>query len=333
LSEFIRTMLTDFPVQNMLDQLVGYAVELLPVSSAGVTLIAEDNALRSIAASNDDAMAFEQLQTELGQGPSLAAYFGGTAVVVSDLISERRFDKFAPRAAAKSLGAIVAVPLGHGKHQLGTLNLYRDRPGALDEPDMKTAQTLADVGAAFLLNAQIRHDLQVVSAKAIDDSLHDPLTRLPNRRLMFERLHKATSRPRVVGHRLAVFFIDLDGFKGVNDAHGHRAGDELLVAVAGRLRGLLRQRDTVARISGDEFVVLFDDLDGPDAVKSVADRVLAALSGRFVLFECEVSITASIGIAVRESHDGPIEELLRIADEAMYEAKRAGGARYQIAQP
>jgi diguanylate cyclase (GGDEF)-like protein len=325
-------MLTDFPVQAMLDQLVGRAVELLPVSAAGVTLITEDNALRSIAASDEDALAFELLQTELGQGPSLAAYFGGTAVVVTDLASERRFAKFAPPAVAKGLMSVVAVPLGHGNHQLGTLNLYRDVPGALEERDMKTAQTLADVGAAFLFNAQIRHDLLQVSAQAIEDSLHDPLTSLPNRRLMFDRLTKAAVRPRVVGQCLAVFFIDLDGFKGVNDVYGHRAGDELLVAVAGRLNGLLRQRDTVARIAGDEFVVLFDDLDGPEAVKGVADRALGALSSQFKLVDCEVTISASIGIAVRETHAGPIEELLRVADEAMYEAKRAGGARYQIAE-
>jgi diguanylate cyclase (GGDEF)-like protein len=331
LSEFIRTMLTDFPVQSMLDQLVGRAVELLPVSSAGVTIITDENAPRSIAASDDAALAYEQLQTELGQGPSLAAYFGGEAVVAANLRVEQRFTKFTSRAVADGLAAVFAFPLGHGDHQLGTLNLYRDTPGTLDATELATAQTLADVAAAFLFNAQIRHDLQQREEQALQDSLHDPLTSLPNRRLMFERLTKAAGRPRIVGHTMAVFFIDLDDFKQVNDVHGHRAGDELLVAVAGRLHGLLRQRDTVARIAGDEFVVLFDDLAGRPAVEVVAGRVLSALSGRFMLFDCEVTVSASIGIAVKEDDEVEIEELLDRADEAMYEAKRAGGARYLIA--
>jgi diguanylate cyclase (GGDEF)-like protein len=332
LSEFIRTMLTDFPIQGMLDQLVGRAVHLLPITSAGVTLITDDNAPRSISASDDAALGFDQLQTELGQGPSLAAYFGGEPVLAADLAAEQRFAKFASRARGDGLGAAFAFPMGYDNHQIGTLNLYRDRPGHLDDTEVKTAQTLADVAAAFLLNAQIRHDLLLSSAKALEDALHDPLTSLPNRRLMFERLNKAAERPRAVGQALAVFFVDLDGFKLVNDVHGHRAGDELLVAVAGRLNGLLRQRDTVARISGDEFVVLFDDLDGRQEVEAVADRVLGALSGRFMLAECAVNISASIGIAVLPSHDVSMEELLHIADEAMYEAKRAGGGRYRIAE-
>jgi diguanylate cyclase (GGDEF)-like protein len=332
LSEFVRTMLTDFPIQGMLDQLVGRTVELLPIASAGVTLISADNAPRCIAASDESALRYEQMQTELNEGPCLAAYLGGEPIVVADMAEEHRFPKFAPRGIAEGLAAVVALPLGHENHQLGALNLYMDQPGRLDQVDMKTAQTLAYVAAAFLLNAQIRLDLQVSSAQAIEESLHDPLTSLPNRKLMFERLNKAIIRTRKAGHTLAVFFIDLDQFKLINDEYGHRAGDELLVAVAGRLNGLLRSRDTVSRISGDEFVILFDDLDGRSAVEAVAERVKGALSGRFVLSECVVSTTASIGIAIRERLDEPVEELLRIADEAMYEAKRAGGDRFQIAE-
>jgi len=332
LSEFIRTMLTDFPIQEMLDKLVGRTVQLLPITSAGVTLITDDDAPRSIAASDASALLFEQMQTELGEGPSLAAYLGGAPIVVADLAEERRFPKFAARSIVEGLAAVVALPLGYRDYQLGALNLYLDAPDRLDDRDMKTAQTLADVAAAFLLNAQIRHDLQQSFAQAAEDSLHDPLTRLPNRKLMFERLNKSVSRPRLVGHTLAVFFIDLDKFKLVNDEHGHRFGDELLVAVAGRLNGLLRNSDSVSRISGDEFVILFDDLEGRPAVEAVAERVLTALSGRFVLSECAVQTSASIGIAIKEGPEDSVEELLRRADEAMYQSKRAGGARYRIAR-
>ena len=145
---------------------------------------------------------------------------------------------------------------------------------------MAAAQTLADVAAAYLINAQARADLQDVLGPAREAALHDALTGLPNRALMLERLEHASRRGRRSRKTSAVFFLDLDRFKAVNDTYGHHVGDELLVAVAERLTAVLRPGDTLARLSGDEFVILCEDLDDPAQADAIAVRFDAALTPR-----------------------------------------------------
>ena len=191
LSEFARTMVTDFPIQAILDRLTERIVDIMPVSAAGVTLISPGAEPHYIAASNVNALRFEQLQTELGDGPCLAAFCDGIAISVPDLGVEPRFPRFTPRALEAGLAAVFTFPLHHDDRQLGALDLYRDKPGPLRAEDMTAAQTLADVAAAYLINAQARADLQQASERLLEISLHDGLTGLPNRILMLERLESA----------------------------------------------------------------------------------------------------------------------------------------------
>jgi diguanylate cyclase (GGDEF)-like protein len=156
------------------------------------------------------------------------------------------------------------------------------------------------------------------------------LTGLPNRILLLERLDHALHRSRRSGKLVAILFIDLDRFKSINDDHGHQAGDGLLVAVGRRIAGLLRPGDTVARLSGDEFVVLCEELDHEPQAKVIAHRIIDALAIPFPLARGEVELTASIGIAFAASgHDDP-QQLLQLADIAMYQVKRKGGANTQV---
>ncbi|MEA2826030.1 MAG: hypothetical protein QOG43_469 [Actinomycetota bacterium] len=330
LSEFARTMVTDFPIQSILDQLVKRIVEILPITAAGVTLISPGADPRYVAASNDAALIYERLQTELGEGPCLAAYQMGVAVTVPDLRIDLRFPTFGPRALAAGLVAVFTFPLRKGNDQLGALDLYRDTAGPLDDDAMAAAQTLADVAAAYLLNAQARADLLETSHRSRESALHDALTGLPNRLLLLERLDQALRRARRTGNKAAVLFADLDQFKAVNDMYGHRVGDELLVAVAQRLTGQLRPGDTLARLSGDEFVILCEDLAAGAEVDAIASRIGLALAKPFVLSSGEVDTSASIGIAFAGPDDFVPEELLHSADVAMYQAKRDGGDRQQV---
>lgn len=331
LSEFARTMVTDFPIQAILDHLVKRIVDVLPISAAGVTLISPGADPRYVAASDESALRFEELQTEFGEGPCLIAYRTGSSFSVSDLRDDSRFPKFAPQALRAGLIAAFTFPLRSDGGPLGALDLYRDTPGPLDSASMYAAQTLADVAAAYLLNAQARAALQDSSERSLERSLHDALTGLPNRALLLERLGHAALRSSRSGLTSAVLFMDLDRFKQVNDLYGHAAGDELLVAVAQRLSAVLRPGDTLARISGDEFVILCEDLDQIHDVDTIATRIHLALKRPFVISGCEVEVTASIGIAFSSRSGHPSEQLLSDADAAMYEAKRAGGARHRLA--
>jgi len=322
LSEFARTMVTNFPVQGILDHLVRRIVDILPVSGAGVTLIGAGLDPRYVAASDGSALRFEKLQTELGEGPCMAAYSTGEAVSVPDLRLEDRFPQFAPRALDSGLTAVFTFPLRHEHLQIGALDLYRDTAGALSPQSMTAAQTLADVAAAYLINAQARSDLQDSADQSRDAALHDPLTGLPNRVLILELLEHAFRSGRRSGRTSAVFFVDLDRFKDVNDTYGHQVGDELLVAVAKRLTGILRPGDSLARLSGDEFVILCEDLADRSAADPIALRLSTALSRTFVLSEVQVTVSASIGIAFSGHGVEEPEDLLRDADLAMYRAKR-----------
>lgn len=161
-------------------------------------------------------------------------------------------------------------------------------------------------------------------------ALHDPLTGLPNRALLLDRLSKGLARLQRRQESVAVLFVDLDGFKAINDRLGHQAGDAVLVAVAERLRAALRIQDTVARLSGDEFVVLCEGLPVQPTAGEIAQRLATALAEPVVLGTEHVLVSASIGITVTQDAGHDLEALLREADTAMYHAKADRHSRHRI---
>lgn len=156
-------------------------------------------------------------------------------------------------------------------------------------------------------------------------ALHDPLTGLANRVLFFDRLEQALARSRRDLQQVAVLMIDLDHFKGINDRYGHLAGDEVLRQVAGRLSLIARDTDTVARIGGDEFVVLITGARDLSAARLATSRLLSAFEDPLDVDGRALRIAPSAGLAVQDDGEIAADELLRRADAAMYTAKRAGG--------
>ncbi|MGC9962720.1 MAG: EAL domain-containing protein, partial [Acidimicrobiales bacterium] len=209
-------------------------------------------------------------------------------------------------------------------------DLYRSTPGPLDPEESAAARTLADVTAAYLVNAQARADLQHASDSARATALQDPLTGLPNRTLLIQRLEHAIQRCRRSRKIAAVLFVDLDNFKVVNDAYGHHVGDEMLIAVALRLSSMLRPGDTLARMSGDEFVILCEDLDDPVQVEPIASRLDDAMARAFVVSGIEIIVTASVGISFAGPERDDSELVLQDADAAMYQIKHRGGGRHGV---
>jgi diguanylate cyclase (GGDEF)-like protein len=208
-----------------------------------------------------------------------------------------------------------------------TLGDFTVRVPPVRDPELGEAVT------AF--NAMV-DDLARTRRLLVHRAMHDPLTGLPNRSLFADRVTHALARTR--GQRvptaLAVLFVDLDGFKQVNDAHGHEAGDELLVAVTGRLATTLRPHDTVARLGGDEFAILLDDLHRIGDAQRVADRLIEAVAEPVAIAGRQVTVGASVGIAAARPGDTTdTDTLLRYADAAMYAAKAAGKGRVQVFEP
>jgi diguanylate cyclase len=160
-------------------------------------------------------------------------------------------------------------------------------------------------------------------------AFHDGLTNLPNRALFRERVGHALRRRSQAGTPLALLFIDLDDFKTVNDQLGHAAGDDLLVAVAGRLKTCVRGEDTVARLGGDEFAVLLEQAPSHEVAVRVAGRILEALRLPFTLGERQVQVGASVGVTISDATE--VDAVLREADVAMYTAKARGKGRYELA--
>ncbi|MGC2048912.1 MAG: sensor domain-containing diguanylate cyclase [Gallionella sp.] len=161
----------------------------------------------------------------------------------------------------------------------------------------------------------------------------DALTNLPNRALFYDRLDQASARARRYHHKFAIMFMDLDGFKQVNDEFGHHVGDSLLKMVAGRLTESARDMDTVARVGGDEFIFILNNIEHADNVSLVANKILDSLSRPFAVKGTKCSIGCSIGISIFPYDTDDTETLVKMADDAMYLAKKGGRNNYQFFNP
>jgi diguanylate cyclase (GGDEF)-like protein/PAS domain S-box-containing protein len=194
---------------------------------------------------------------------------------------------------------------------------HRNRAGRIEY----FSTVLRDISERKVFEAQLEHA-----------ATHDPLTGLPNRTLLLDRLTMALARARRHHSSLAVLFLDLDQFKVINDSHGHSLGDELLIAIAQRIAAALHPDDTVARFGGDEFVVLCEDLHDENEAVMIAKRLLASLEGVFDIDGTEIFVGASIGISHLRPGDEQAtpESLLREADAAMYRAKDRGRAQIAV---
>jgi diguanylate cyclase (GGDEF)-like protein/PAS domain S-box-containing protein len=246
----------------------------------------------------------------------------GETTIVEDLRADGRF---APSSVLLELG--VASSLGvvlelHGR-PFGVVNLHARERAAFSAEDASFLSAVATV-----IGVAVERDREERATRHA--ALHDPLTGLPNRTLALDRLAHALARRRREGIGVAVLALDLDRFKTINDSLGHRAGDEVLLALAPRLTAAIRPTDTVARIGGDEFVVVCPDVAGARGAAEVADRLASAICRPLALNGGEHVFTVSTGIALASSPESTPDSLLRDADAALYRAKDRGRGRFEV---
>jgi diguanylate cyclase (GGDEF)-like protein len=323
LSVLQRSIASRDELDDVLEAIVEGAHELLGDETVGLRLLVPDDpakvelvASRGVKDSHLPAMK----RSQVGDGAGGRAISEGRLVVIEDYAAD---PKMVPQMVSDGICAALAAPVFQRGAVVGSLVVATHRRGRTYSDSERDALKAFAEHAGLALN----------DAKAAEETahqaFHDPLTGLPNRALFLDRLRLASARAQRSGHRVAVLFADLDGFKTVNDSLGHAAGDQLLVAVGQRFDACVRPSDTVGRFGGDEFAILMEDVRDPIAAARIAQRALEALERPFEVLGREVYVTASIGIAVGNES---AQDLLRNADIAMYEAKGRGKGRYELFQ-
>ncbi|WP_313174595.1 diguanylate cyclase domain-containing protein [Massilia sp.] len=330
-----------YAVQRRLLRAIGGVVSLLLVLGGWIALAAWENRRRAVAALAAAEARWQLALNAAGEGvwdfsfasgmitlsPSAQGIVDASGVLLP-------FDRGVFRRMAHS-DDVEGVLRGLDEHLQGATphyaGQYRTRLGngnwrwilvrgrvverAPGGQPLRIVGTVADIDARKLQEDEIRHQAH-----------HDMLTGLPNRLLFNDRLRQALLGAQREGNRLAVIFFDLDRFKPVNDTHGHAVGDLLLQQVATRVRGALRASDTLARIGGDEFVVLLPRIGAAPDARRVAEDILKELNRPFITEEHRLEISGSIGVAVYPDSGSNADELMRSADQAMYDAKLQGRA-------
>jgi diguanylate cyclase (GGDEF)-like protein/PAS domain S-box-containing protein len=320
-----RALQADDP-DALMEAAVSLVNEIEGVSAACIWEVGRDGRRLNLRAGLDGRMpGVSRRVSATPDSHAGAALESGLHVIVDDWSSERRFT-MPPALRVLGFGSSLAVVIDGKEHPFGVLDVHSVEPNRFTPQDVHFVQAAANV----LADAIERHAADQALRHRV---LHDALTGLPNRLSFIDALNDAVGRAAVSRSPVGVLFLDLDHFKLINDSMGHHAGDEMLRAVAPRLRTHLRPGDIVARFGGDEFGVLVDRLADEEEAVAIGDRVTTAFAEPYVLDGVEHFITASVGIAVARPTGRDLidaELLIRDADAAMYRAKERGRARCEL---
>jgi len=332
LAELAATLLADYAVHDIVTHLVAATMRVLDVDGAGVMVPGEAGLLRMALATQGRVADLEARQDADQSGPCIDCHRTGNVVTSTDLALTGSWPDYQAQAAADGVHAVLAVPMRARGRGWGVLDVYRDEPGPFTEDEIAVARTLADVATSYLVVAADRDSARRAQEELAWRAMHDPLTGVVVRWVLLERLERALAGLNRRAGAVGVLFLDVDNLKTVNDTHGHSAGDELLRLVARRIGRALRPTDLLARVGGDEFVVLLEAMGAPEEAAVVAERVQALLQPQPGAPEPPgPPASASIGIAVTGDPSVDAEALLARADSAMYRAKREGRGRIAVA--
>ncbi|MFI3156736.1 MAG: EAL domain-containing protein [Methylococcaceae bacterium] len=295
-----------------------------------------DKRIRMVAATGIEQSILESLnptwaEQEHDQGPACTAIYTGQIVVCHDIRNDAQCVFELEQALQRGYLTTVAIPLKHGQHVIGVLVVYGAKANELSEEIINLLTELADDLAFGIGNLRSKAERLSVLEKLEHIAHYDALTALPNRVLLADRLQQAMAQAHRRGDQLAVAYLDLDGFKAINDNYGHVAGDQLLMTMATFMKQALREGDTLARLGGDEFVAVLIDLDSIEACVPMLTRLVAAAAQPIYVGDLMLQVSASLGVTFYpQEGDVDADQLLRQADQAMYQAKQAGKNRYHV---
>ena len=289
----------------------------------------------------DGRTLFSTEAAQIGKDYSQRAGFiaASKGLVVTEFSHRDKFSDFHGNILDRDLlASYVALRRSDTAPIEGVLEVYTDVTDLLasikKQELLVTATVIGVLSTLYIiLFFIVRHADRVIKGQyeqILHQATHDDLTGLPNRILFHEMLAQAMARTQRTGKLLAVMFLDLDGFKNINDMLGHEYGDILLKQISQRLTAVLRKNDLVARQGGDEFIILVQDIAVVQSIVNIAETILAAVSETVIADNHEMHVTASIGITVFPFDDVEISHLLRYADIAMYHAKEAGKNNFQF---
>jgi diguanylate cyclase (GGDEF)-like protein/PAS domain S-box-containing protein len=323
----LELILSGAPVPETLGTLVAALEAYVPDGAGSIRLLEPETGTLEAIAAPSLPPEFVRAMGAQATVADVEVHLSTTDLHVMRDIEREGHPDFTALCLAHGLRGVWTIPVRSpdGEEFLGQLALLL-RTVREPRPDELAALVRARDLAALAIDRDAR-------TKELGHlALHDTLTGLPNRALAQHRLERALDRLAADddGKLVAVLFVDLDRFKLVNDGLGHDTGDELLVAVSRRLAAVVRGQDTIARIGGDEFVVLCEDLDHEQQAVELAERAARAFDEPFALSRAELTVSASIGIAVTNRPSERASTLLQEADAAMYRAKRRGGARHEL---
>ncbi|GAB6043516.1 GAF domain-containing protein [Endothiovibrio diazotrophicus] len=293
---------------------VEQTLPLIEADGAAIEL-AEDGEMVYRAASG---MASAQLGLRLEIQSSLS----GLCVMKGETLActDSRDDPRVDRAACEKVGlrSMIVMPLKHRGVTVGVLKAMSAQPDKFGQGDMALLGMLSEVVAASMFFS-VKYDSDDLFIKAT----HDDMTGLANRALFMDRLRNAVSQTHRSARPSGVLMIDMDGLKQINDTHGHRIGDAVILEFANRIRKVTRDTDTAARLGGDEFGVILSPLEHPEGIEAAIRRIDTEIDSPFVFEERQYPLKASIGSALTP-HDGvEPDRLLEVADQRMYAVKQS----------
>lgn len=340
INEIGREVTSSLHLDDIIHNTYSRMAQMMDISSFGIALLDENKDYIEFTFIVENSERHEPVAVPMNSKNSLTVWCikNRKPVLITQRSDSEKYIDYWEAAGETPAQSAVYIPMIHGQKLIGCMTVQNYQKNMYSESDVHLLGAISSFLAIALDNSKTHQEvnklneiitsekkgLEVAYRKIAHMANHDALTDLPNRHLLRELMHRGIKIAEREKQKMAVLYMDLDGFKVINDTLGHNSGDEVLRIAAQRLNDTLRASDTVARIGGDEFVATLYNIDSIENILAVTDKIIAAIGEKILIKGRTFQIGISIGIAVYPDTDTTIEGLLMKADKAMYKVKQSG---------